>query len=198
MIMKKLVFLMVAICLQQILRGQNQELVINYIAHDHYNEAILNAVDDIFNTDAFNNNRSTYLYLANAENPLILKCDRNHQKEFEDFRYAINSQLKHNVWPDVDIQRLLELLRQDDFLAESGEARYSFFTLNFYITPSFWSYNYNESLIARLFWDLELPSKTDFLVNIYHPENDGFQYDKDHMFGPKKLNGNYEVYLLTY
>ena len=189
---------MAMVCLCQMMGGQSRELVINYIAHDHYNDAILNAVDDIFNTSAYNNNRSTYLYLANAENPLILKCDSNHQKEFEDFRYAINSQLKHNVWPDVDIQKLLELFREDDFLSESGHARYSYFTLNFYITPSFWSYNYNESLIARLFWDLELPDKTDFVVNIYHPENDGVTYDEEHMFGPKKLNGDYKVYLLTY
>lgn len=178
--------------------AQERELEIDYIAHDHFNEAILNAVDEIYQTNAYSKNRQTYLYLANAENPIILRCDSNHQKEFENFRYSINSQLKHNVWPEVDIQRILELLKGDDFIDDNGKPRYSFFTLNFYITPSFWSYNYNETLIARLLWDLELPDMTNYQVNIYHPENDGVQYDEDHMFGPKKLNGDYKVYMYTY
>ena len=49
-----------------------------------------------------------------------------------------------------------------------------------------------------LLWDLELPDMTNYQVNIYHPENDGVQYDEDHMFGPKKLNGDYKVYMYTY
>ena len=179
-------------------QAQDRELEINYIAHDHFNEAILNAVDRIFNTSAYNKNRETYIYLANANNPIILKCDPDNQKEYEDFLYTLNSQLKHNVWPEVDIQRILELLKVDDFIDDNGKPRYSFFTINFYITPSFWIYNYNETLIARLFWDLELPQKCNYQVNIYHPENDDFQYDQEHMFGPKKLNGDYKVFMFTY
>lgn len=179
-------------------QAQDRELEINYIAHDHFNEAILNAVDRIYNASVYNNTRKTYLYLANADNPIILRCDPNQQKEFEDFQYAISSQLKHNVWPEVDIKRIMELLQEDDFIDDDGNPRYDFFTLNFYITPSFWSYNYNETLIARLFWDLELSKKNNIQVNIYHPANDGVQYDEKHMFGPKNLNGDYKVYMFTY
>ena len=178
--------------------GQDRELEINYIAHDHFNEAILNAVNDIYNTNVYNSTRKTYLYLANADNPIILKCESGHEKGFKDFQYAISSQLKHNVWPEVDIQRIFELLKEDDFIDDEGNLRYDFFTLNFYITPSFWSYNYNETLIARLFWDLELSDRDNIQVNIYHPENDGAHYDEEHMFGPKKLNGDYKVYMFTY
>lgn len=179
-------------------RAQDCELEINYIAHDHFNEAILNKVDDIYRISAYSDTRKTYLYLANADNPIIIMCDQEHQKEFDDFRYTINSQLKHNVWPEVDVQRILELLKEDDFIDENGEPRYSLFTLNFYTTPSFWTYGYNETLIARLFWILELSENSNCHVNIYHPENDGVEYDEEYMFGPKKLNGDYKVYMYTY
>lgn len=196
--MKKL-FLILALGFSFVaLRAQERELEINYFAHDHFNESILNALDNLFQTNAFNKNKQTYFYLANAESPLILKVDRDKQNEFEEFRYAINSQLKHNVWPEVDIQKILELLQEDDFINDFGEPRYDFFTLNFYTTPSFWSYSYNETLIARLFWDLDLASKSNFQMNIYHPENDGMQYDDNRLFGPKKLTGDYQVYLYTY
>lgn len=179
-------------------RAQDCELEINYIAHDHFNEAILDKVDDIYNISAYSDTRKTYLYLANADNPIILKCDQDHQKEFEDFRYTINSQLKHNVWPEVDIRRILELLKEDDFIDENGEPRYSSFILNFYVTPSFFSYNYSETLIARLFWDLELFDKIDCVVNLFLPELDGVKSGKEHVFGPKKLNGENKVYVYTY
>ena len=196
--MRKIILIIICLFSQFTLFSQELELEIDYIAHDHFNEAILNAVDEIFQTNAYSKTRHTYLYLANAESPIVLKCSSNNQKQYEDFRYTINSQLKHNVWPEVDIQRILDLLKEDDFIDDSGAARYGFFTINFYITPSFWSYNYNETLIARLFWDLDLAGKTNFQVNIYHPENDGFKYDEEHMFGPKKLNGDYKVYMYTY
>ena len=178
--------------------SQDRELQIHYIAHDHFNESVLKIVDNIFQINASDPNKHVYLYLANAESPFILKCDKDKQNEFDEFRYAINSQLKHNVWPEVDIQKILELLEDDDFIDEDGAPRYDFFSLNFYTSPSFWSYNYNETLIARLFWDLELSGMTDFVMNIYHPENDGVQYDENHLFGPKKLMGDYKVYLYTY
>ena len=196
--MKRIVGFTFFIFLSLFSRAQDCEMEINYIAHDHFNEAILDKLDDIYRISAYSDTRKTYLYLANANDPVILKCDQEHQKEFEDFRYIINSQLKHNVWPEVDVLRILELLKEDDFIDDNGEPRYSFFTFNFYITPSFWLYNYNETLIARLIWDLELFDKNNCEVNIYHPENDGGKYDEEHMFGPMKLNGDKTIYMFTY
>lgn len=196
--MKKIVGFMFFIFLSLFLRAQDSELEINYIAHDHFNEAILNKVDDIYNASAYSDTRKTYLYLANANDPIILKCDQEHQKEYEDFRYTINSQLKHNVWPEVDVQRILKLLKEDDFIDDNGEPRYRTFTLNFYVTPSFLSYNYSETLIARLFWVLELSSQNNCVVNMYLPEIERTKSGEEHVFGPKKLNGNYKVYMYTY
>ena len=179
-------------------QAQERELEINYIAHDHFSGQLLDALDEIYQVSAYNKNRTTYLYLANADKPIVLKCASDRKKEFEEMRHVIGSQLKHNVWPEVDIQGIIELLKTDDFIDEKGKSRYNFFTLNFYITPSFWRYGYNETLIARLFWDLELSEKSDFAVNIYHPKGDEFQYDEERIFGPKKLNGNYKVYIYAY
>lgn len=196
--MKKLIFCVLLCFPFPFLQAQPRDLEIDYIAHDRYNGAILNAVKGIFQTHSVNKNKQTYLYLANADHPLILKCDENAQDEFDEFCYALNGQARHNIWPEADVLRILELLREDDFIDDEGNPRYDFFTLNFYITPSFWTYNYKETLIARLFWDLELSDKKNFHVNVFHPENDGFDYDETPLFGPKNLNGDYKVYLFTY
>ena len=179
--------------------AQKQELVINYIAHDHYNEQLLNALEQIYGVSSYNQMGSTYLYLANADKPKVIKCESRNHKEFEDFLYEINSQLKHNVWPEVDVNGLLDLLRKDDFIDDRGRLRYNYFTLNFYVSPSFFTYGYNETLIARLLWVLEISERDNVQVNIYHPENDGFTYpDEAHMFGPKGLNGNCKVMLYEF
>ncbi len=187
------------ILLSFVTQAQDRELEIHYIAHDHYGDAILKKVDDIFNMGSYMPNRVTYLYLANANNPIILKCDSNNQKGFEKFKEAIGRQLAYNIWPEEDIKRILELLRDDDFIDDDGKARYSRFSINFYTTPSFWTCNYNETLIARLFWVLELSPKSNVHVSIYYPEkNDGYKFNPERMFGPKRLNGDNEVFMFTY
>lgn len=197
--MKRILTTLAILAISLTAYAQNErELEINYIAHDHFTSELLNVIDNLYQTNAFKKNKTTYLYLANAANPIILKLDSRNQKAYESFRDELNKQIKHNIWPEKDIQGIIDLLRADDFIDARGKKRYDFFFLNFYITPSFWSYNYNETLIARLLWDLELPGKDGFQVTIYHPENDGYDYDEEHMFGPKKLNGDYTVYLLTY
>ena len=198
MIMKGWLYSLLMLMAPWTAMAQEKELEINYIAHDHYTNHLLDAIDEIYQVSAYNKNRNTYLYLANADKPVVVKCVPDRKKEFEELRNLIGSQIKHNVWPEVDIKGIIDLLDSDDFIDGSGKPRYSFFTLNFYVTPSFFMYGYNETLIARLFWDLELPGKSDFAVNVYHPEGDGYQYDEEHIFGPKKLNGDYKVYIFSY
>lgn len=178
--------------------SQDRELEINYIFHDHFNGSLLDAMEKLYGNAAYNPNKTTYIYMANAMDPIILKCTEDSQKEFEDFCYALNSQIKHNAFIDVDIENILRLLNEDDFEDSDGNPTYDYFTLNFYITPSFITEGYNESLVARLFWDLELASKKNTQITLYHPADDGVEYDMEHLFGPKKLNGDYEVYMITF
>lgn len=195
--MKKILLILFGIWLSVLSAGaQGSELVINYIAHDHYTNELLGVVEEIFQTNSYNTNKSVYLYLANADRPVILKCDSQKEREFNDFCTALSNQLKHTIWPEVDIKNILDLLLKDDFKDNSGRMLYQYVTFNFYITSSFWMYGYVESLIGRLMWDLEVESFKDTVVlQLYHPRDENFQYDEEHMFGPKKLNGNYKVYM---
>ena len=178
--------------------AQQRELEINYIAHDHFTEPLLRQVDEIYNVNAYNSNRKTYLYLANADSPIVMLCLPDKEKEYNDFCYAISSQIKHNIWPEEDIKHILNLLRDDDFINEDNQPRYSFVTLNFYVTSSFWQYRYYETLIGRLFWDLDLTEYENCVVNIYRPEDDAFDYNEDCPFGPKRLNGDKKIYMYTF
>lgn len=195
---KSIVFIFFALLFSWDVHAQDMELEINYIAHDHFNAEFLDKVDEIYMINRGSRSRKTYLYLANADTPEILVCNTAEQKEFDTFKYNLNSQLKHNVWPEVDLKKLVELLESDDFIDDNGNPLYSYFTLNFYITSSFWLYNYQETLIARLFWILELADKENVIVNIYHPEGDPIQYDPDNMLGVKRLNGDYNLYMFTF
>lgn len=198
--MKKLFAIAVLLAASISAAAQNGELEINYIAHDHFNESILAAVDGIYQSAAYNSGKKTYIYLANADEPVVMQClgSESGRKQYEDFRLALNSRVKHNIWPEVDIKGITDLLKDDDFINDDGTKRYDFFVLNFYVTSSFWSYNYNETLIARLFWDLDLADKTDIQVNVYYPAGDEFKYDENNPFGAKRLNGDYVVYFFEY
>ena len=196
--MKKILLLLFCIGFPfSFLCGQKRGLEINYIAHDHYTEDLLDKIDEIYNSPS--DNKQTYLYLASGDEPMLLKCNGNNETEYEEFRYAIASQIKHNVWPEVDIKRILELFKEDDFINEEGIPTYDYFTLNFYITPSFWTYKYNETLIGRLLWNLEIDKYfPNVNVAIYHPENDDLSYDENRLCGPKLIFRDNQVMMFTY
>ena len=195
--MRSFYFIILSLLVCVNLRAQN-ELEINYIAHDHYNGPLLDLVDDIFQSKAYDTNRHTYIYLANANEPKVLLCNLDKYKELEEFKYTLNGQITHNVWPEVDIMKLLELLKEDDFVDDWGNSRYNFFTLNFYVTPSFITYGYAETLIARLFWDLDLSTSSNFVVNLYLPDDVDTNYDMEKIFGAMKLLGDYQMYIYTF
>lgn len=177
--------------------GQDRELVINYIAHDHYTNEMLDVVEEIFQTHSHNSNKSVYLYLANGGSPVILKCEERNRRQFQDFCTVINADTKHISRPEVDIQRILDLLSQDDFKDNSGRMRYDYVTFNFYITYSFWNAGFVESLIGHLMWDLDFDSIPNALLQIYRPREDE-KFDESMLFGPKRLNGNYKVFIFDY
>ncbi len=175
---------------------QVRELEINYIAHDHHTESLLRVVDEKYRMSTAN--RQTYLYLSNADTPIILDCNRSDEQSFEEFRFKITSQVKHNVWPEVDIKRLLGLLQEDDFIDEDGKQKYDYVSLNFYITSSFWTIKYNETLIGRLLWNLDIEKMNNINVSIFYPENEELDYNDEFLLGHKKLEGAYQLFMFTY
>lgn len=179
------------------LRAQKENLEINYFAHDHYNGAFLNVIDDIFNTKAYDSNSHTYLYMANASEPSVLLCDSNNYKGLEDFKTMLNGQLSHNVWAEVDIAKIIELVSKDDFIDNSAKPRYQYFTLNFYLTPSFFTYGYAETLISRLYWDLDLANHKNASVKVYLPSDVDVENFKA-SYGAMKLMDANEITLLTF
>ena len=131
--------------------AQNKKLVIHYVAHDHHTDALIRRLDSVFESAAADKGSSTYLYLANADQPSVYRCNAENSKGYEAFKDVLRSQTSHNIWPEVDIDRILDLLDKDDYLRADGSPRYDEFELNFYLIPSFWTANYNETLIGRLF-----------------------------------------------
>ena len=178
--------------------AQQRELEINYIAHDHYTESLLKQIEDIYQVNSYNMNKRTYLYLANTDSPTIVLCSPETEKEYNEMCYSISSQIKHNIWPEEDIKQILNLLKEDDFVSEDNQPRYSFVTFNFYVTSSFWQYRYNETLIGRLFWDLDLSQYENCEVKIHRPEDDVFEYNEDSPFGVKRHNGDKKIYMYTF
>lgn len=177
------------------LRAQKEKLEINYIAHDHYNGAFLKVVENIY-FNAYNSN--TYLYLANANEPSIYLCDEKNYKGYEDFMTVLNGQLSHNVWAEVDVAKIIELVSNDDFVDNSGRSKYQYFTLNFYVTPSFFTYGYAETLISRLYWDLDLANYKNATVNVFLPSDVDLESFKGN-YGTMNLMGQNEItYYLTF
>lgn len=180
------------------LRAQKESLEINYFAHDHYNGALLQEVDNIYNSKAYDPNSHTYLYLANAAEPSILLCNANNYQGLEDFKTLLNEQISHNIWAEVDIDKIIDLVSKDDFIDSSGRRKYQYFTINFYVTPSFFTYGYVETLISRLYWNLDLSNHQNANVNIYLPSDVDLNGFKNLNQGAMKLMGDYKIDIFTY
>lgn len=145
-------------------------------------------------------------YLSNGEEPLIVKVNTAEENK-DDFETIIIDELwakrSHDIEPYVDVPKLLNLINDNDFINEDGVLKYSSVTFDFYVSESFWSMNYNESIIAKLYFALEInklkQKNLELMFNVYCPSDAQSILENKRPFGPKNLgNINNDVMVLPY
>ena len=123
-------------------------------------------------------------YLSDDLDPKVIFMNvdtlLNNEEDFENkILGTINSPTQHNVMPRSDIDSIVSILNQIDFIDEDGNYVYDRFTMDFFVSEYFWQHEYNVYLISYLYWILGMDKHISltsqdvtFRVNFYESEND--------------------------
>ena len=106
--------------------------------------------------------------------PIVIGMDilGNNQDDYEKkLLGGIQNTISHDVNTDVDLENILHILRDADFLDENDNIKYGKVSFEFFIHPRFWEQRLHEKLIAALYFVLDA-QKYDIRFNIHHMISD--------------------------
>lgn len=202
-----LVFGLHAVTAQENVNVEEKEFTFVYVAHttdvplaklvsileEHYRNGVQFSNDVIF-------------YLSNGVEPLVVKVNTKDDNKLDFEKIVIDelwSKRSHEIDPYADIESIITLLNETDFLREDGRLKYSSVVFDFFVSETFWTMKYNESIIAKLYFLLDINSirkiNPELIFNVHYPSESNMQFEKDKPFGLKNLGKiNNNVILLPY
>ena len=183
----------------------NKDFYFIYIAHDRTTpvQRLSRTLQEIYD-GAVKYGHSCVFYLANNESPYIVNVNigNDNRNDFDAMIIGeLQNKLSHGISPRFDLDAIVNMFNSNDYLLSEQELKYISVTWNFYTNEWFWNEGYNESLIASLYWimDIDKTEELDFYFNVYHSENDKLELDDKLLFGVKNLsNINEGFFLLEY
>lgn len=113
---------------------------------------------------------SPVILLANMDDSADLEEDR---KKFEEILTSLREGIEYSVDGAHDKRRILDILRQNDFVDKRGIPVYRSVTFEFHVGQDFWNFGNNEIVIASLFFELNIGQYMkygyDFHYNVFCP-----------------------------
>ena len=186
--------------------SQAKDYHVVYVAHDYTTPT--NQLSDIL--EEFYNTATDYddvviFYLSNANTPIIINVNTQTDDNKQDFNDRLIGELQnftsHDVLPGLDAQRIIDVISQNDFQDSTGALLYDKISFDFYVGGTFWQLGFNESLIAALYWSLNIADLDEDVVefNVLHSSEDNQEeYSSKTPFGPKNLSGINKLLVMPY
>ncbi|MCF0126496.1 MAG: hypothetical protein HUJ68_12235 [Clostridia bacterium] len=181
-----------------------------YIAHEittPVNElcARLTALQE----DAIEINDALIIYLSDGKASIVtftnLKdvSDKGRDKDiaFIEVISALQDANSHDVIASYDVENIINLFEEYNFVNDEGGIIYNNVTFDFYVGKSFWTLGNNEKVISHLYHDFSMANlpKNQFVLNIYVPKSDHLRYPQGMPFGDNNVeNINNKVKILEY
>ena len=201
--MKRLIYGILGLMVSVTALAQTQSLEFHYITHDRTTPAakLCEKLEMAYESAASDQNRAAIFYMPNYDRPLVVKVNLPEENR-GDFKIIIKElRLKpsHEVYADVDYERILDIFNVHDFIDEQGGYNFTSVQINWYVNPVFWKYRYNEELISALSFDLEFNKYPDYVNTIiWHAEGDGLDVNYEYPFGTKNLIGGSRFEFVEY
>ncbi len=170
------------------LGAQDGVLSVYYISHSQATneKALLSALNLAKPMDE---SESAVFYLANSDRPYIAYVNLPFQGDsFDDIIAEINTKSSHEVYADVDCRKLCEVFDNIDTVQD----RFQTIVFNYYIDSMFWDF-YRQSVIAKMYYVLDMAGSDRMVMNIYFTEGDEPEIDEKQPFGPGNLCRGYEL-----
>ena len=166
-----------------------------YIAHD-----VSTPVDRLANElrtkyrEAIQYDDVVVFYLSNGYESIVVNVNTPTGDNRDDFEKQLMSELQeynsHDVEAEVDVNKILETLAKNDFSDGAGQLRYASVNLDFYIGSMFWTLGNNESILAELYWSIDVPSfkGKEFAFNVFRNTEDVLNYPEGMPFGKRNVD----------
>lgn len=147
-------------------------------------------LNDAF-ADARNHQIPTVIYLSYLDRPYVATAGMGEAdvEAFGNIISELQEERYHPVDPQSDLENLVEIFNNHDFMSENGRPRFTSMNWSFFVNQDYWNAGYNEQIIAKLYYILELASLPDGYLRfqVYYSGEEEFVYDKDAPFGVKDL-----------
>ena len=143
--------------------------------------------------NARNFNQPSIFYLANVDEPYMVYIDGKSTNEdmdkFEEIIGELQEKRFHELNIVFDVENLINLFNRYDFLDDSGNYKVSSMVWEFFVDQNFWDLTYNERLISKLFYSLELGDAPEgfFRLKVNFSGEKDFEYDPKYPFGVKNF-----------
>lgn len=186
--------------------GQAKDYRFVYVAHDHTTPTnhLTELLEETY-SNACDYGDVVIFYLSNANTPIIVNVNtqnNDNKDQFEDlFIGELQNFTAHDVLARHDAREILKTISNNDFATSSKNLLYDHVSFDFYVGATFWQLGYNESLIAALYWALDIPSYDDDRVefNVLHSSDDTqAEYSNKMPFGLKNVGGINKLLILPY
>ncbi len=131
-----------------------------YVAPDNNmsQQGLISALQDHYNHIVSEDDSPAIFYLSFRPEPIIVKFNTGEGDNPEDFEGELLNTLRHsmsyNVTPDFDRDKILEIMRENNFVTDDGAEKYSDIELDFHVGKAFWDAGNNEAIIAPVFFSL--------------------------------------------
>lgn len=201
--MKKITFINVLLFLMLpvLASAQEKTLEFYYIAHDYSTKVndVCSMLEEKYEMALEFEDCAMIFYLPNKENPIVVKMnlEGDNRDEFSNLLAELRGRYAHDSYSYVDLQAITDIFNQHDILDESSMPAYRSVLMTWYINPSFWSLNYNETLIASLYFILELDKYSDYVtIDIWNASDERINFNRERPFGNKNLVWKHPFHML--
>ncbi|MBO5419868.1 MAG: hypothetical protein J6A22_07260 [Bacteroidales bacterium] len=190
--MKKLVYSLLLFLLPLTIQAQSQTFEFYYIAHDRTTPVsdLCNRLEQVYETALSYEDYAVIFYLPNYDAPIIVKINLpgDNRDDFKNIISELRLKPAHEIFPDVDYENIMNLINTHDFIDNDENPTYISTLFCWYVNRDFWRFNYNEELIASLYFNLELNRYKGYVeTQIWHASDDGLEIDPRYPFGTKNL-----------
>ena len=185
----------------------DQTLTFVYIAHDVNTDTqtLVARLKELFkDTINYPDMRATIFYLTNGDNPIVVRVNLpdDNRKDFDRIIYSLQNSRFHEVSPMTDLERIVQEFNENDILTDDGRRVYKNVDWIYYINSTFWKLHNNESVIAKLFFVMDMGQmirdKYMSLDFYYGEKSDAIKYDIKMPFGRKEICRSIEFMPLPY
>ena len=208
--MKRFVMILFCLLVAVPVVAQNrsdQTLTFVYIAHDVNTDTqtLVARLKELFkDTINYPDMRATIFYLTNGDNPIVVRVNLpdDNRKDFDRIIYSLQNSRFHEVSPMTDLERIVQEFNENDILTDDGRRVYKNVDWIYYINSTFWKLHNNESVIAKLFFVMDMGQmirdKYMSLDFYYGEKSDAIKYDIKMPFGRKEICRSIEFMPLPY